>query len=100
MILYSVIILSCTSLSVFFFAKPIQFQKVPYYQKFLNTTIRIKILTFIACCRIASKLLLGGMSITHVPTYQDDAFGNRNYRTKVFFYRESLVLDNNDKDFL
>jgi len=40
------------------------------------------------------------MNIAHVPTYQDDTFVNRNYRAKVFYERESLVLDSKDKDYL
>ncbi len=48
--------------------------------------------------RIITKLIFGFLSITNVPTYQDDTFVNRNYRAKVFFERESLVLDDKDKD--
>jgi hypothetical protein len=76
------------------------FDPADYMSSFKKTPIWIKIVVAILAIWTIVKLVFGFVSIANVPTYQDDAFGNWNYRAKVFFYRSSLVLDKNDKDFL
>jgi hypothetical protein len=67
---------------------------------FKKSSVWIKGVVALLAIWTIGKLAFGFVSIVNVPTYQDDAFGNWNYRAKVFFYREGLVLDKNDKDFL
>lgn len=62
--------------------------------------IFIKILMWIGILWIAIKLILWWINIMSVPTYQDDAFWNWNYRAKVFYETQSIPLDKSDKDFL
>ena len=60
----------------------------------------INVLLWIWCIRVLVKLIFWFISIVNVPTYQDDTFWNRNFRAKVFYERENLVLDQSDEDFL
>lgn len=69
-------------------------------QQFLAFPARLKIWSLLFAVWLLVKLIFGFMDITNVPTYQDDTFGNWNYRAKVFYERESLVLDKQDKDYL
>lgn len=69
-------------------------------QQFLVFPARLKIWSLLFVIWLLAKLIFGFMDITNVPTYQDDTFGNWNYRAKVFYERESLVLDKQDKDYL
>ena len=55
---------------------------------------------WIWCIRVLIKLIFWFISIVNVPTYQDDTFWNWNFRAKVFYERENLVLDKSDEDFL
>ena len=59
-----------------------------------------KIFVFIGTFLLLIKLWIGAVDITAIPTYQDDTFVNWNLRAKIFYERESLVLDKNDTEFL
>ncbi|MDR0369636.1 MAG: hypothetical protein LBH96_03895 [Candidatus Peribacteria bacterium] len=50
--------------------------------------------------RVIVKVVYGMISLSAVPTYQDDTFVNWNYRAKVFYTQESLVLDKKSDDYL
>lgn len=78
----------------------ISFVLLDIKHQFLSFPSWLKLWSFIFLVWLLVKLFFGFIDITHVPTYQDDTFGNRNYRAKVFYERESLVLDSKDKDFL
>lgn len=78
----------------------INFVSLDIKQQWIDYPLWIKIWFAVFSLWIIMKILFGFLDIIKVPTYQDDAFGNRNYRAKVFYERESLVLDKQDKDYL
>lgn len=76
------------------------FEKWTFLEDFKRVSSWRKIWIILVGLRIIVKLFVWWVSITKVPTYQDDTFVNRNYRAKVFFIRENIVLDKTDSDFL
>lgn len=68
--------------------------------EFISFPSWIKVWLFLFLIWLLAKLAFGFLSIVNVPTYQDDTFANWNIRTKIFYERESLVLDSTDKDYL
>lgn len=76
------------------------FKEINFINKFLKLDIYTKLLVSFALFWLLFKLIIWFVSVVNLPTYQDDSFHNWNMRAKVFYERESLVLDNNDEDFL
>ncbi len=78
----------------------IRFSKVRLWWFLKWNKILTNILLWIWCIRVLVKLVFWFISIANVPTYQDDTFWNWNFRSKVFYEREDLVLDKMDEDYL
>jgi len=46
------------------------------------------------------KIAIGFIFVLQSPTYQDDSLDKRNMRAKVFYEKQSLVLNKKDSDYL
>jgi len=80
--------------------RKILFEDLSLVKEFNKKSFINKVLIFIIFFWILIKIIFWWVSIFNVPTYQDDSFWNWNYRWKVWFYSENLVLEKNSKDFL
>lgn len=98
---YTLLIFICYFFLVYMRRKNwLVYEQIFFKQQFSTFSFWKKSIIIIISLRLLVKLFFWAVNIFSVPTYQDDTFVNWNYRTKVFFYRESLVLDPTDKDFL
>lgn len=71
-----------------------------FFSEFKKISTIFKLIIVIWTIWIIIKLSFWFISIVNVPTYQDDTFWNWNYRAKVWFNRQELVIDKKDKDFM
>jgi len=84
----------------YFLKTQLNFKQVDFITEIKKLKGYQKIIILVWILWICLKLFWWWFDILQVPTYQDDTFGNWNYRWKVFYYQENLVLDNNNDDFL